>query len=182
MRDIKTDPWLQTVSGRVISILHPYPDDIEIGDIAHALSNICRFGGHTTSFFSVAQHSIIVSHLLPPKLGLWGLLHDASEAYLTDIPRPLKIHLNGRYAELEKLFMDVICEKFGLPTEEPPEVNEADQVALVTERRDLLVEQSVEWDIKARPIGSGYKISPMEPWFAKHRFLGEFSLIQTGDI
>lgn len=90
------DVFMQTYSGRVVHLVNPRADEIHIADIAHALSQTCRFAGHTPVFHSVAHHSVLVADLLGPdqRLALWGLLHDASEAYLHDLTRPLKRVLN----------------------------------------------------------------------------------------
>lgn len=122
-----TDPVVRTNSGRYVNILKPDPDDILIEDIAHQLSNICRFGGIVNHHYSVAEHSIWVSHQCKNELA--GLLHDASEAYLQDIPSPLKKHLPG-YMKIEKRFQKVIAKKFGIKYPFPQDVNEADKMAL----------------------------------------------------
>src|ERR1035441_1601867 len=80
---------ITTFSGVRFWPLIPNPADIRIEDIAHALSNQCRFGGHTREFYSVAEHSVRVSQLCTPENALWGLLHDASEAYLSDVTAPI---------------------------------------------------------------------------------------------
>ena len=83
--------FLPTCTGRRVHIAAPLPEEIAVEDIAHALSHTCRFAGHTREFYSVAQHSVLVSELLEDRrASLWGLLHDASEAYLHDLTRPLK--------------------------------------------------------------------------------------------
>lgn len=91
---------------------------IRIRDIAHALSHICRFGGHTFDFYSVAQHSCLVSYLAPQELRLVALMHDATEAYLGDLIKPLKNYIDGQtipiYKELEQRFERVIAERFGI--------------------------------------------------------------------
>src|ERR1039457_118422 len=84
------DGFIGTFSGLRFWPLDPNPEKILIDDIAHALAHQCRFGGHASRFYSVAEHSVHVSRLCPPEDALWGLLHDASEAYLVDLPRPLK--------------------------------------------------------------------------------------------
>jgi 5'-deoxynucleotidase YfbR-like HD superfamily hydrolase len=106
-------PWIVSYTGRKVHPLNPSMGEIDIEDIAHALANTCRWGGHTKRFHSVAQHSVIVSNFF--KISpLWGLLHDAAEAYLTDMPSLVKQFLpTMRYAE-ERL-MDVIGERFDLP-------------------------------------------------------------------
>ena len=110
-----SDAWIQTYSGGKFFPLSPESEGITIEDIAHALSNLCRFAGHVKRFYSVAQHSVLVSHYCDPIDALVGLLHDASEAYLLDMPRPLK--KSGyfeAYLEAEDRLMRVIEKKFGI--------------------------------------------------------------------
>lgn len=107
------DGIFNTQSGKKINILHPDSDTITIEDIASALSKICRFGGHTKSFYSVAQHSVLVAALAPDYLKKEALLHDAAEAYLGDVIKPLKVML-PEYAVIEQKFEEVIAEKFGI--------------------------------------------------------------------
>lgn len=134
----RTD-WITTYSGSVFFPLEPKADDVRIADIAHALANLCRFAGHTRRFYSVAQHSVIVSEIVDPPLRLWGLLHDASEAYLCDITKPLKRQPDlAGYRVVEARVQAAICEKFGLAADEPAMVKAADQLVLRTEQRDLM--------------------------------------------
>lgn len=79
----------------------PKPGMIDLKEIAHSLSKLCRFTGHNDIFYSVAQHSIEVARMCPPKYAMWGLLHDAAEAYMNDVNAPLKHLINGRYNEIE---------------------------------------------------------------------------------
>lgn len=104
-----------TFTGHYIDLLDPDPSRICIEDIAHALSNLCRFAGHTNHFYSVAQHSINLAHgpYVPDIYALEALLHDASEAYLVDIPRPLK-NLLPEYVKIEKNMQIIIGTVFGL--------------------------------------------------------------------
>src|SRR6266496_3875421 len=96
-------------SGKWFNVFNPKPEDVDIRDIAHALSNQCRFTGHTKEFYSVAQHSVLVSTFCAPEDAAWGLLHDASEAYLSDIASPVKKHpdFGPFYLEAEKRITDV---------------------------------------------------------------------------
>lgn len=130
--------WFCTASGRRVHVLDPKPDEIVIDDIAHALSNLCRFGGHSRDFYSVAQHSVIVSQNVPEKIAREALLHDAAEAYLGDVIRPLKQSL-PHYREIEGMWEDVIGFAFALnQTDEVRAViKDADMRALLTERRDV---------------------------------------------
>ena len=89
---VRTGDWTQTFAGIQFYPFDPRPDEVKIKDIAHALSMICHFNGHTREFFSVAQHSLMVSYLLPAEHKLWGLMHDSAEAYIGDMIRPIKTH------------------------------------------------------------------------------------------
>lgn len=153
----------------------PRPEDIHLEDIAHALANQCRFGGHCREFMSVAQHSVLVSELCDPKDALWGLLHDASEAYLVDIPRPVK-HARGMegYRVIEGTFMRAVCERFGLPLEMPESVRHADEVLLATEARDLMPAESVRRWTLLYPAQPDMEIKPWTPLHAKDVFLARF--------
>ena len=125
----KTD-WIQTYSGIAFFPMEPDPELILLPDIAHALSNQCRFSGHVRKFYSVAQHCVEVANLLkvqPPHIQLAGLLHDASEAYLVDLPKPLKRKMPD-YVTVEKGMMEAISKRFGLSfvTFDSPPVHDAD--------------------------------------------------------
>src|SRR5438552_3035736 len=113
---MKTD-WIQTFTGKKFFPLEPNADDICIEDIAHSLSMQCRFNGHSKQFYSVAQHSVLIASWWfgdYPKLAKYALLHDASEAYLSDIPRPLKqLPEFEFYKKAEQLLQDLIYAKFG---------------------------------------------------------------------
>jgi uncharacterized protein len=164
--------WFITYSGIRFWPLDPRPEDICITDIAHSLSHICRFGGHARHFYSVAQHSVIVSHLVEPELALAGLMHDATEAYLGDMTRPLK-HQMPEYQRVEGLLWRVIAEKFGLPSELPPSIKHADNVALLTERRDVInpAKEPRPWFLDSLGIEPHHEyIFPLAAWDAKLLF------------
>lgn len=121
-----TTDSIRTHSGIYFNVFEPTIEMIDIHDIAHALSNLCRFGGHTPFFYSVAQHSIEVAKLVPPSLKMQALLHDAAEAYLLDIPSPIKKRLVG-YDELEDNIMKLIAKKFKFQYPLDPIIKEADK-------------------------------------------------------
>lgn len=138
--------WLQTFTGRRIDLFHPDPRDIDIIDIAHALSHECRYAGHVKTFFSVAQHSVLVSEYCDGKDALWGLLHDASEAYLGDVVKPLKVSGAFRqYRILERRMQAAVCSRFGLPMKEPRSVQQIDKAMVAIEARDLLAPLHPDW-------------------------------------
>ncbi|NJL72857.1 MAG: phosphohydrolase [Candidatus Competibacteraceae bacterium] len=176
---------MQTASGRKFWPLDPKPEDVDIEDIAHALANICRFGGHTTEFYSVAQHSLhtraIVQRVLGglhPKEEFAALLHDASEAYLGDVIRPLKVHWEFTfYRRIEARVQAVINERFGLPADahRSEMVRYADEVALATEKRDLLREsEGARWQTQAAPDPDSVHAMPWSQPTAKAWFLKTF--------
>lgn len=167
--------WIQTYSGGAFYPFDPRPEDVHITDIAHALSQLCRYGGHSRVFYSVAQHSVLVSQHAPAPHKLWALLHDASEAYLVDVPRPIKRALPD-YRAAEKRIMAAVCARFGLPAEEPPEVTLVDNRILADERKALLSPMSKvsdhEWGAREPPLG--IQISAVPPFVAREMFTDAF--------
>jgi uncharacterized protein len=152
--------WITTSRGGKFYPLEPDIEDIDIRDIAHALAVIPRYTGHTREPFYVAQHSVMVSRLVPIEDALWGLLHDASEAYLMDLPSPIKRWVEmAPYRNAEERLMGAICERFGLTSEEPESVKEADRRMLVTESRQLFRRRHPDWHDCAEP----YRIAIL-PW------------------
>lgn len=134
------DSAIVTYTGKIIETLNPDPGQICVEDIAHALSNLCRFTGHTKEFYSVAQHSVLVSSLCPKEDAMWGLLHDATEAYVSDIARPIKkfTEWGSGYLDVEAALMEAVCERFGLDPEMPASVKDADDKLLVAEIHALM--------------------------------------------
>lgn len=168
--------WFITRSGKQFFIQNPRPEDVDIKDIAHALSNLCRFGGHCSHFYSVAQHSLMVCDMLPPALKLHGLLHDATEAYLGDVIRPLK-RLMPTYSVLEKNLSNVIASAFGLhvlPERDYTHIKDADNTALMIERASLIKPGGPEWVEEAWAIKDPPKVLVMHPHAAEHLFLKRF--------
>src|SRR5262245_34750877 len=146
------NPAIQTFSGRRFSPFAPEPCDIDFADIAHALSHLCRFGGHCRTFYSVAQHCCVVADAVEaagggPELTLRALLHDAAEAYLGDLPHPLKHRspLGDLYREIEEPLQHTILARFGLSADVPPFVKEIDRSALAAERALLMRTSDDEW-------------------------------------
>lgn len=176
-------PFIETRSGIHFAPLTPVVADICIDDIAHALSNQCRFSGHTRVHYSVAEHSVRVSELLERwgegrEVQLWGLLHDASEAYLVDLPTPLKLdeRIGTPYREAEARLMLAVCERFGLPTLEPEAVHGADATLLATEARDLMPFTPSYWAKLTHPPLEE-TITPWCPFVAKRNFIRRYTRI-----
>lgn len=172
------NPIILTHSGLHFNLLAPDPDLIEIEDIAHALSHLCRFTGHTRQLYSVAEHSVRVSRLVPPAYRLEALLHDAAEAYIGDVSSPLKALLPA-YRGIEHNIDQAIRARFGLPLAQTHCVKHADLVMLATERRDLMSSDDTPWemlqDIKPAP----FQIFPTISSYARQAFLQCFADYQA---
>ena len=171
---------MQTYSGRRIDRFDLDPARVDIVDIAHSLANTCRFGGHCREFYSVAEHCVRVSSVVPKTDALWGLMHDAAEAYIGDIPTPIKLNLCAindtrltNMVELEQKVLIRIIVAFlprqSLPLPVPRSVQVADMVLLATEVRDLMSSSPGDWGINAQPLPS--LISPWPVCEARRAFL-----------
>lgn len=141
----EVEPNIQVNSGDRFHYLEPGKSIISIRDIATSLSKECRFTGHCFGHYSVAQHSVLVSHLVPKKFAMYGLLHDASEAYTGDINKPLKELLGEVFKRIERRVQAEIYRRFGLDPNEPEAVHHADMVMLMTEKRDLMPDDELAW-------------------------------------
>lgn len=172
--------YIQTFTGRRFYPADPRPWDVDIHDIAHALSNLCRFNGHTRQFYSVAQHSVLVSCIVPESLALDGLMHDAAEAYLSDITSPVKplleeiARIEARIHESIAIAMaanyrSLICHTH------PLQIKHADLVMLATERRDLLTPTVDEWPCLEGITPRPEQITAWDPATAKKMFLERFA-------
>jgi uncharacterized protein len=162
--------WMQTYTGRAFYVMSPAAEDIDPVDVAHALALICRYGGHVNRFYSVAEHCVLMSHAVAPENGLWALLHDATEAYVGDMIRPLK-HAMPTYREAEDRLMTVICDRFGLDHACPDEVKAADNRILRDERAALMAVPPLPWSSieNVRPLG--VRIEGWLPVEAERRYL-----------
>ncbi len=179
--------WVQTFTGRQFWPQNPRVEDICIEDIAHGLSMKCRFTGQTKKFYSVAQHSYYVSNCLwdshannPHRLvlSLWGLLHDAAEAYLADIPRPLKDDFkigDETFRQVEDRLLEMIIRKYGLDWPEPLEVKVADNILLATEKRDFMPKRDRK--ITVEPLN--YELYSWTPESAEMYFLEKFRVLYS---
>jgi len=159
-------PWIHTASGLEMYPLDPKPEEIDIRDIARSLSMICRYGGHVLKFYSVAEHCCFVSDLCLSAgykpIALWGLLHDASEAYLGDIVRPLKHSraFSEVYQPMESKLMAVIAKKYLHSLPEPELVTYFDNLVLGTEVKQVKVAISKAW---VQTTANGKLADPI-PW------------------
>ncbi len=164
---------MRTRSGRMFWPLEPRAEEADIRDVAQGLSCMCRFNGQCREFYSVAQHSVIVSRHLPEGMRLWGLLHDCSESFFPDMITPVKRAM-PEFDAYEKALLRVMVGAFGLPPEEPAEVKRADRAVLAAEARDLF---STRLSLAAHPDIDPISetIRPWSPAEARERFLARYA-------
>lgn len=183
--------WIQTFTGRRFYPFSPMAEDVAIEDIAHSLAMQCRFTGHTSVFYSVAEHSVHVATVAASLAGvsgsrlvmLAGLLHDASEAYLIDVARPVKRDPRmASYRDAERAITLRIRYAFGLPQEDLWQVEEADKILLGVEALDLMPEHECwdRWIERARPYLATVDLQYWPPAEAKRQFLALFDAIRAG--
>lgn len=171
--------WIQTFTGRAFWPLDPRPEEVEIADIAHALAHQCRYAGHVRRFYSVAEHSVLLARSVSPKNALWALLHDASEAYLVDLPRPVKREVRG-YREAEAVVMLAICARFGLTVEMPQEVHLADGRILTDERQQAMAAPPMPWKAEEQVEPLGVTLPFWSPVKAELEFMAMFDRLSVG--
>ena len=168
-----TTDYVSTFSGNRFYPLRPHIDRVAIEDIAHGLAYQCRFNGQTKTFYSIAQHSLIVASLVPPPLRLAALLHDAAEAYLGDMVKPLKV-LMPEFAALEDRVTAIIAATYGIDFSDYAPIKRADLIALATEKRDLMPHSAERWAYLDGIAPLPGIIVAMDPGVAKQSFLQRF--------
>lgn len=160
------EPVIRTFTGKWVNVFAPTKEMFCIEDVAHALSHQCRFGGHLPKFYSVAQHSVMCSRLVKVGHKKPALMHDCSEAFLLDIPRPIKNKLSN-YKEIEHNLMLFLSDVFEFEYPLSPEVTEVDEKML-----------QIEWEtiIFGKTILDDFEI--WTPEVAKENFIKEFNLLK----
>lgn len=177
--------WMQVFTGGRFWPLDPRPDEIHIEDVAHALAQVCRYQGHTSRFYSVAEHSLLMAGAaaergLGPEQQLQALMHDAAEAYICDVVRPVKLHITG-YQDAEARVEEVIRRRFGLlAAGKTPEVDELDRLILFDESTALLRQWAAGgWAYMWAP-GLGVDVVGLAPGAAEAAFLETFHRLYQG--
>lgn len=172
--------WMQLYpSGLAFDPMDPDPELIRIEDIAHALGMTCRYGGHVRHFYSVAEHCVLVSQWLERQgYASWivrqGLMHDAAEAYMADLIRPIKHHVQG-YREAEDRLLETIFHKFNLPYHPLARmVQSADLRIVVDEREELLKPPPMAWSALEGVDPLGVMVTGWQPAIATEMFLERF--------
>lgn len=173
-------PVMQTYSGRAFYPLDPQPNEVWLSDIAHHLSLICRYNGAVVPHYSVAQHSVGVSYLIGggPRQQMWGLMHDAAEAYIGDLTRPMKQVLDsvapGAFAGIEARVMEAIKRQFDLGPCPHNAIKVADNIMAATEKRDVLLAARFGWGKMPAPLQM-LCIQAVSPRDAEKAFLDRFA-------
>lgn len=169
--DTRQGNWMQTFSGRQFWPLDPRPEEVFIEDIAHGLSNCCRYAGQCERFYSVAEHSVLCSMVVPAEDALAALLHDAPEAYIHDITRPVKRYLTG-YAEIQDEVWACIAQRFGLAFDLPESVKVADNAVLLAEGAQIMKPHPADWSVPG--VAADVKVCGHLPEKAKAIFMHRF--------
>lgn len=174
-------PMMHTFTGKVLDPLDLSPNDIDIQDVAHSLSNICRYGGHTKEFFSVAQHSVLISRAVPKRLARPALLHDGSETYVGDMVSPIKTRFPEYKIKVENQALIAVFSRFGLDIEDLKHIDEYDKRIALNEMKALM--PGIDTTLQAiwTPLPN-VKIIPWEPKAAKAFFLLRFEQLFPEEI
>lgn len=176
----KQDAWIQTYTGGVFHPFNPQPEEVHILDIAHALANTCRYGGHTLRFYSVAEHCALLAAYFfannDTSAARLALLHDAAEAYVMDVPSPIKPYIGG-YATLEANIEVAVLERFGMfftPPSVFERVTAADRAILHNEKTVLMAPCDKPWNLPGQPLDLPVEVAGLLPDGAKGIFLSMF--------
>jgi uncharacterized protein len=163
-------------SGAVFDFLDPWSSQFTLDDIAHGLSNVCRYAGQCRGFYSVAEHSLFVSQVAEG-YEFPALMHDAAEAFIGDMTRPLKLLL-PEYTRVETEIERAIFARFGVPTPLSMEVKYADLRVLAAEQAQLMPAGADEWARIAGLAPAPIIVKRMPPEIAKRRFLERFEQVR----
>lgn len=164
---------IMLASGSYFDLEDPGSSEFGIDDIAHALAHICRYTGHCRTFYSVAQHSVLVSSVLPDEHAFAGLMHDAAEAFIGDVSSPLKVLLPD-YKRIEERIESAVFARFGLAAKLPQCVKDADRLLLRTEQRDMMGADGHLWSFTEGTEPLAERIDPLPPGEAKELFLRRY--------
>lgn len=169
------DGWIETNSHETYFYGKRNPENINILDIAHGLSNLCRYSGQCNYFYSVAQHSCIVHDVAPIHLKAIGLFHDAAEAYISDIPRPVK-NIVPEIKKLERKIQIEVSERFKLTFPWSSQIEILDSQLMLREAQ-LLFDGGVSWTVEGLPPLEINIPSFWSPKRAKREFLFRYEVL-----
>jgi 5'-deoxynucleotidase YfbR-like HD superfamily hydrolase len=169
--------WIETFNGNTFDYENLSMNIIEIEDIAHALSQVCRFNGHCRSFYSVAEHSVHVANVIDERLALAGLLHDGTEAYMPDIPTPLKAYWSKYFwlEQFEEEILKTVFKSFVIPyNEEDWKIIKKYDKAVLREERNILFKHKDLWEFPEDIPEVNIEIGPLDSEEAEQLFLEKY--------
>jgi hypothetical protein len=168
---------IELKSGDYLSFVDPDPSVINIDVVAGPLSRLCRFAGQINYFYCVAQHSVLVSYLVPEEFRLEALLHDVTEAFMADMPKPLKM-IMPQYEEIEERVWLACAKAFGINPQLPECVHIADKMMVLAEARDLLNTDTWQTWYPDLPVPES-RVTPLKPLDAEDLFLQRYHQLRT---
>lgn len=183
----KDEQWIGLLSGAKMNYNAPEESDVTLDDLASALSNICRFSGHLPKFYSVAQHLVNTSRIVPVEFAFEALMHDTAEAFTNDLPTPLKWAF-PIFKELESKIEQAMADRFGFNYPYNPAVKLADTQMLLLEKKFVKLDER-EWpnypdldpDVEAELLGL-VDMKPWQPCRAKREFLERYEELEARDF
>jgi hypothetical protein len=173
-------PTILLHSGAYFDLLDPWNSAFTIEDIAHGLSNTCRYAGQCSAFYSVAEHSWHTSYFVPGPWKLAALMHDAAEAFIGDVTRPLKSLLPD-YKRIERNVEDAIAIRFGIAGMDAPEVKSADLAMLAAEQAEIMPAHADGWAVLGGVIPAPVNLRMWRPEVAREAFLDRFLQLAAAD-
>ncbi len=178
-----SDGIIQTRSGKAFDLLDPTPEMVDLGDIAHALAHICRYNGHCTRFYSVAEHSTVGARHLASGYGFRAqrafLLHDAAEAYIGDICTPLKMILGDSIRKIENQIQAVIFARFGIDVVPSGHLAAIDEAMLTIEMEQIVSKPRVGTWPDTRDAPRGLTLACHAPDQAREVFLATAKMLEV---
>ena len=165
-------PTITLASGRLFDFLDPHGSDFAIEDVAHGLALVCRYAGQCRDFYSVAEHSLLVSDVATNHR-YEALLHDAAEAFIGDITRPLK-QLLPDYKRIEEAVEDAVIERFGMDRAYRSEVKATDLRVLAAEQMQIMAPGTADWAAEAQVEPAAITVRFLSPKAAKRQFLKRY--------
>lgn len=171
------EQWIGLLSGAQMNYNRPEDSDVTLDDLASALSNICRFSGHLPTFYSVAQHLVNCSRIVPVEFAFDALMHDTAEAFTNDLPTPLKWSV-PIFKELETKIESAMANKFGFNYPYAPEVKLADTQMLMLEKKYVKKDYR-DWpnyrNVEFEHLVDLVDLKPWQPCRAKREFLERYN-------
>ncbi|MEG3159360.1 hypothetical protein U1763_02485 [Sphingomonas sp. LB2R24] len=174
--NIARGPTIMLASGRVFDFLDPHGSDFTIEDVAHGLAHVCRYAGQCRAFYSVAEHSMLVSDVTVDH-PYEALLHDAAEAFIGDVTRPLK-QLLPEYKVIEANVEDAVSKRFGMSDGYRAAVKAADLSVLAAEQAQVMAPGTNSWAAEAGIVPAAVRVRYLNPDDAKREFLDRYERLR----